>query len=178
MTASLFSYFYQAQKFGAYAPLVIKFFGEYLPYVLVAGLLAYLLFYHSRRFDFKRRLFIVVSALLSSILAYMGVLVLHVMYISPRPFASLPDIKPLIETGKAIESFPSVHTTVFFAMALFLYFYHKRLGIAYLVGALLIGVARIIAGVHWPSDVAVGALLGMAGALVIRWFTLSIKRNL
>lgn len=179
MNTALFTYLYQLQKINAAMPRVVIFFGSYLPYALAGVLLLYLFVYKQRAFPFERRLFIVASTLLSSILAYIGILLFRgVLLGTQRPFVTLPDIKPLIDTGQAFASFPSLHTAIFFAAGMFLYFYHKRLGICYLVGAFLIGLARIVAGVHWPLDILVGIGVGALAAFIVRWFTRSIKRNL
>jgi len=179
MNSALFQYFYHLQNINGGVPRLAVFFGSYLPYGLALGLLVYLFAYKAKAFSFQRRLFIVACALLSSILAYVGVLLFRsVSFISQRPFVTMPDIKPLIDTGQAFASFPSLHTAIFFAAGMFLYFYHKRLGIAYLAGALLIGLARMVAGVHWPIDILVGIGVGVLAAFIVRLFTLSIKRNL
>jgi undecaprenyl-diphosphatase len=43
---------------------------------------------------------------------------------------------------------------------------HKKWGIVFFAGAILMGLARIIAGIHWPVDILVGALIGILSA----WF--------
>lgn len=64
-------------------------------------------------------------------------------------------------------SFPSGHSANAFALAMTLYFYDKRIGIPALIFAAIIGISRIFVGAHWPSDVIVGAALGIgAGYLV------------
>jgi len=64
-------------------------------------------------------------------------------------------------------SFPSGHSANAFALATTLYFYDKRIGIPALIFAAIIGISRIFVGAHWPSDVIVGAALGIgAGYLV------------
>jgi len=179
MNQALFTYFYSLQKINTAVPRIALFLGSYLPYLLALGLFVYLFFYRPKALSFQRRLFVVSSALLSSVLAFVGILLSRsVSVVSQRPFVALPNVKPLIDTGQAFASFPSLHTAIFFAAGMFLYFYHKRLGIVYLICALLIGIARMIAGVHWPLDILVGIGVGVLAAFVVRWFTLSIKRNL
>lgn len=76
-------------------------------------------------------------------------------------------------------SFPSGHTTTSFALATILVLATRGgrrawIGQLAVLWAALVGISRIYRGVHWPSDVAAGALLGIAGgilsfALVSRW---------
>lgn len=76
-----------------------------------------------------------------------------------RPFERLPSVERLVEHA-AERSFPSRHVASAFAMAAVAA--PARPGIARgmrLVG-LGLALARIGAGVHYPSDVAAGALLG------------------
>lgn len=58
-------------------------------------------------------------------------------------------------------SFPSGHTGSSFAAAAALFFGEKRMGIAALMVAALIGFTRIYLYVHYPTDVLAGALLGI-----------------
>lgn len=178
MNKALFDQLYQFPKVNGFGSQIPLFLGSYLPYILAIGLAGYLFIYGNKLFPFKRRLFIVVGCLFAGILGYMGALIFQSIYQSQRPFATLPDITPFIDPGKAIQSFPSIHTAVFFAVGMFLYFYHRRLGILYLTAALLVGTGRIMSGIHWPADIVVGAVIGVGAGFLLRWFTLSIKRNL
>ncbi len=85
---------------------------------------------------------------------------------APRPFLALPDVKPLFIHGD-IDSFPSGHATFFGALATGLYFYHKQIAYWYFAGALVIGLSRVIAGVHWPIDILAGYVLGGVIAYVV-----------
>ena len=87
-------------------------------------------------------------------------------YFSPRPFLVLENINRLIIHG-ANDSMPSGHTVLATALAMTTYFYHKNTGILFLVFATLIGLSRIIVGVHWPLDVLVGSIFAILGILIL-----------
>ncbi len=65
---------------------------------------------------------------------------------------------------------PSGTAAMCFAAALCVWLYWgRRAGAVALVTAALVSASRVVAGVHWPSDVFVGALVGLAtGALCHR----------
>jgi undecaprenyl-diphosphatase len=76
-----------------------------------------------------------------------------------RPFARCSEIEPLVSHTSA-RSFPSRHVAAGLAMALVGQRAHPRLGGVMISVALGLGVSRIAAGLHFPSDVAAGAVLG------------------
>ena len=96
---------------------------------------------------------------ISGVIARYGIteLIRH-FYNRPRPFAALSDARQLL-TDSA-WSFPSGHAAFFFAIAMAIYLYNKRWGTWFFIAAILISIARVIAGVHYPSDILVGALVG------------------
>ena len=84
----------------------------------------------------------------------------------PRPFESCPGIRccthPLDDF-----SFPSGHTMHATAFALVLG-YHFPLSAWWAAPfALLVAASRMVLGLHYPSDVAVGAAIGISSALVV-----------
>jgi len=89
-----------------------------------------------------------------------------------RPFVTLDDVRNLIGTdaGENLQSFPSGHAMFFFALAMAVYQYDKRWGCVLFAGAILMGVARVSGGVHWPSDILGGAFIGM----LVGWFTVQL----
>lgn len=177
MHTALFFFFYNLQNLYPLSPSVFVFLAHYLPYLLLTGLLFYLFF--ARQFPFWKRVFILFGTAASSGLSYLILLIIRLFYQTPRPFSALPDVKPLVDAAEeALLSFPSAHATIFFAIGTFLFFYHKRLGSIYLFAALLVSLARVVAGVHWPLDILAGAALGILGALIIRTFATGIKRYL
>jgi undecaprenyl-diphosphatase len=66
------------------------------------------------------------------------------------------------------ESFPSGHATTIFAAAFVVGFLSPRWFPAMLVVAIAVGFSRIVVGMHYPTDVIGGAMLGMLGAYVVR----------
>jgi membrane-associated phospholipid phosphatase len=84
-----------------------------------------------------------------------------------RPFEVYPDI--VKRSGGGGYSMPSGHTAAAFYTAASLSFWHPRwyVVVPAFTWASLVGYGRIYQGVHYPSDVLVGALLGTGTA----WLT-------
>jgi membrane-associated phospholipid phosphatase len=77
----------------------------------------------------------------------------------PRPFEAIPSFDPLFRYG-SLDSFPSGHATFFGALAVYTFLLHPRAGAWFLFGAFLIGISRMLAGVHYPVDIVVGFIIG------------------
>lgn len=87
---------------------------------------------------------------------------------APRPYEAL-DIRPLIQKDTHGKSFPSRHVfSIFIIAAAFFYILPPAGVLLGLCGAAL-AVIRVIAGVHFPRDVAAGALIGMAMGAAGLW---------
>ncbi len=96
----------------------------------------------------------------------------------PRPFVTYPnDIVKYTHAGS--KSFPSGHTSICFATATsFSLLYPKWYVIAPMyTWASLVGYSRMYLGVHYPSDVFVGALVGSASALGTHYLFKYIKQK-
>lgn len=84
-----------------------------------------------------------------------------------RPFASYPEIQKLDKAGS--YSFPSGHTSSAFAFATSISLAYPKW---YVVApsfawAGLVGYSRMHLGVHYPSDVLVGALIGVGSGFLM-----------
>ena len=69
-------------------------------------------------------------------------------------------------------SFPSQHAAIFAALAVLLFAMNRRAGVFAGSAALLIGIARILAGVHTPLDIMGGYVLGF----IFAYFVIRISR--
>lgn len=77
----------------------------------------------------------------------------------PRPHITFSKIVPLVPPpGK--YSFPSGHTACAFSSMITLFFTQKKYAITGLIIAFIMGFSRIYVGVHYPTDVFFGAILG------------------
>ena len=72
---------------------------------------------------------------------------------------------------EAYASFPSGHATTAFALAFAVAALWPHLRVAMFVYAVAIALSRLVLLAHHPSDVVAGALLGVIGAMLVRyWF--------
>lgn len=141
---------------------------EWLGWVLVFILPFYLILAKDKR----KALILVLTSFFSAVLAWYLASFLKYSLDMPRPFVALPDLQPLFMKG-GIDAFPSGHSVFFSALAVPVFYLSKKIGSLFLLGAFLIGLSRIIAGVHWPLDVMVGWGMG----LVISLFMLLIAKK-
>jgi membrane-associated phospholipid phosphatase len=43
-------------------------------------------------------------------------------------------------------------------------------GVIFFLGAILMGLARVVAGIHWPYDIFGGALIGIISSVLVAKF--------
>ena len=85
----------------------------------------------------------------------------------PRPYTVLEELSILIEQPGEF-SFPSGHTSSSFAFAFAIFLLMpKKYGVPALILAALIAFSRLYVGVHYPTDILGGILVGMFCAAVI-----------
>ncbi len=94
-----------------------------------------------------------------------------------RPYDLDPLINNLVTETDA--SFPSGHTTASFACAIaYFKMLPKRVyGVLAIILASLIAFSRLYLGVHYPSDVLAGVIIGLICSCVICWIIRKVKNR-
>ena len=135
---------------------------DYFVPTLMALVLVMMWFWGRDEAERARYQRIVILAAASLITANLILKACNLVYFRPRPFDShqvnLLFYKPWD------SSFPSNPATVGFSIAVAVLLQDVTWGMPLLVLAVLFGFARIYCGVHYPSDVLAGAVLGSAVA--------------
>lgn len=160
----------------------IIFLADFLQYFLIIAFLLLLFFLTYSR---QQKIKIILTVFVSMIIARFGVVsLIRFFYHRIRPFTDHSVNQLITNNG---FSFPSGHAALFFAMAMAIYFYpnrepnisnvasNKKWGILFFLAAILMGLSRIIAGVHYPSDIIGGAIIGILSAYLIFYFSKKLK---
>lgn len=102
----------------------------------------------------------------SAILAWFLASLFKYNFPSPRPFEVYANLKPFFVTAHG-DAFPSGHATFMGALAVGVFLQKKKLGLIFLLGAIIVAIARVLANVHWPVDVVAGFLFGALVAIIL-----------
>lgn len=91
----------------------------------------------------------------------------------PRPFEApanpeTPIVRLIPPPHNA--SFPSGHTGSAVAMAAAFVFANRRIGYVAVCVAAAIAMSRVLVGVHYPSDLLGGILMGLSAFFIVRFF--------
>jgi undecaprenyl-diphosphatase len=143
---------------------VAIFFAQYLPYVLSVFFVIALF----TRKQWRDRLHLLFFTLLSLFLS-VGLVkeLINHFFITARPFVER-GFTPLFNVYPG-PSFPSGHALFFFTLATVIFLQMSaRWGIVAYILAILIGIARVFAGVHYPLDIVGGAVIGLLVPLIVR----------
>ena len=88
----------------------------------------------------------------------------------PRPCQIDLDFALLVDRPSS-SSFPSTHSAWAFGAATAVFMQHKKSGIAAFIAAALIAFSRMYLFLHFPTDVLVGIVLGIALGVLANWIT-------
>jgi len=98
----------------------------------------------------------------------LGFYVIKAFFARGRPCIDLPDVRILVGCGDAF-SFPSNHAVNSMAVAGAMGYFFRPLLWALVPAGLLVCLSRVAVGAHYPSDVAVGAVLGLVIGGSVAW---------
>lgn len=146
--------------------LAVVFSAKYLLYII--ALIALIFFVLANR-NIKIRIIksLIISAPLALILAKISSLFIY----DTRPFAA-ENVIPLISHA-ADNGFPSDHTLAAMLIAIVIFKFNKKLGTVLIILAILLGVARVLAKIHHPLDIAGSIVID----LISVWIALSILKK-
>ena len=159
MNTTVFYFFYSLAHRSAFFDNIILFFAVYFPYIVILLAGIFLIFYWKS----WREFFVV---FISSGLAVLLATILKILIHTGRPFIVLQNVQALFFENTF--AFPSGHVAFFSALGFSIFFISKKIGYWFTLFALLIGLARIIAGVHFPVDILGGFILGLVTAFFMK----------
>ena len=84
----------------------------------------------------------------------------------PRPFLEIEALTVLVSKPGSY-SFPSGHACAGFAASYVLTKFYGKKGAAFYALAVAISISRPFVGVHYPSDILVGAIVGTIGSILL-----------
>jgi undecaprenyl-diphosphatase len=148
------------------------FLAKYLVYLLVVLTI----------FILWKKWKVIFQAFLAAILAKFGIVdFIRWFWPQARPFVE-NNVNLLIDKVNH-SAFPSGHAAFTFAISTVIFLYAKKVypvssrrlwygaGIGFFIASFLISISRVFVGVHWPSDILAGALIGIfSGWLIVKIF--------
>lgn len=138
---------------------IVVYANEYGFYVF-AGIAAVLFFVNRRVFWSAVAAVVLARGLLTEFIRY--------FYKRPRPFVNdqIENVRQLVQKNIVNDSFPSGHAAFYFAVAFAVYYWNRQAGTVLIILALILGLVRVYAGIHYPSDILAGAAIGFVSAWV------------
>jgi undecaprenyl-diphosphatase len=107
------------------------------------------------------------SALVAAAVALLANQVISHLWDRPRPFTTHAALTHVLSARTTDPSFPSDHAAAAFAIAFAVFAFSRRAGALFLAAATLISLSRIALGMHYPSDVVAGMLVGLGSAMLV-----------
>lgn len=131
---------------------------HFLPYLLWGLLTAFFFF----RKGHQPLAFLMIIAI---IVDFVFVTVVKDLFGRERPYQVL-DVRQLVPEEDN-KSFPSNHAQLSFLLSTIVFRFNRKLGLALFLISAFIGFGRVYLGVHYPSDVLGGAVIGILLATLI-----------
>lgn len=174
MNEGLLLQLYSLAQTNSLTKQIIVFLAESSPLIVVGILAGIWLF--SRRQDRRYFFYLMTLGVLSGTTAWLIASILKEVFDTQRPFLVIDNIKPLVEVSQASGAFPSGHTSFLFGLAVFSWFWLRRLSAyALLFLAFIGGVSRVMVGLHWPLDILGGIVVGLVIAVFFNWAIKKLK---
>lgn len=166
MNISIFNYFFSFAHQSVLGDQIIIFLANGFSVILMLSGVLYVMYHNEGKFSpiqnyevFSIRMKEIFVFCATGVFSWFTVSFLKTIFSTPRPYEIL-DIMPLFTYG-SMDSFPSGHAAVFGALAFGLLFLHRSSGsILFALLSVIVLVARIVSGIHFPIDIIGGILIG------------------
>jgi undecaprenyl-diphosphatase len=109
------------------------------------------------------------AALMGAAIALLGNSIVSSIWTRPRPFVSHRVSVHLLVRHAADPSFPSDHSAALAAITVCMLATRRWLGIVFAVWTILVGIARVYVGEHYPGDIVAGWAVGVVAGLLVVW---------
>ncbi len=153
---------------------VMLYSAHWLVYILIVLFVLWLLFDQGKSSGLTLR-HTLVETFLSYFFAYLVSYAIAVLWRHERPIKEFPNAKQLFHTWGTWKSFPSDHSiasSVPFFLSLLLSA-PITLSIVLGFGFVLVAIARVYAGVHYPRDIVGGFLVAGMATLIVHYIIFS-----
>jgi undecaprenyl-diphosphatase len=175
---SIITFFNQfAQRFPLFDSIVVFFSNSDLMKggVMIAGI--WWAWFYANSTDQRKSRSYLLTALLGALVALTFARILaHGLPMRMRPILDptlhfkVPNGAPDQSNWTIWSSFPSDHASLFFALLTGIWLVNRRAGIVMLFYVLIaIAFPRIYIGIHYPTDILGGAILGVGSVLACSW---------
>lgn len=163
MDITIFNWIHGLAGWSVFTDTAGVFLAKYLAYILVLVALVFIFKQDDVKLKIRTFLHLALAVLISR-----GIIteIIRFFYDRPRPFVAF-NFSSLISGSGA--SFPSGHATLFFVLGFTIFSLNRRWGYYFLSLSLINGLARIFVGVHYPSDIFGGVLVGLIGWAAIHF---------
>lgn len=146
------------------------FCARWLPWIMIVVIMTIIIFHVAKRHHptlaFLGFIFYEIVSIITTLFITLGfVSIMKYVIDAPRPFVVF-DINPSIIHG-LMDSFPSGHAAIFFALAWITGYFEKRFRLIFIITAFLIAISRVVVGVHYPIDIIMGGLIGISIAMLV-----------
>lgn len=145
---------------------LLKFCYYVLPIIILVAYLSAILYFiiYSYVVACRKNDYTVLKMVLIPFIVLVIVSIFRKIYNAKRPY-ELYNITPLILKEKKGESFPSRHVASAVVISMAFLYISTYIGIAMLIISLIIGITRVLSGVHFVKDVIVAGIIGVVAGL-------------
>ncbi|MBI2049974.1 MAG: phosphatase PAP2 family protein [Candidatus Staskawiczbacteria bacterium] len=135
-----------------FASVLVFYYADYL---IAAAIFLFL------AVNFKRHWKVMFESIAAAVFTRVVLIeIIRWLWSRTRPFVA-NNVNLLVDYSAEKSSFPSGHAGFYFAFSTVVYCHNKKIGIVFYIASLIIVLARIFVGIHWPSDILAGAVLGI-----------------